>query len=297
MVFLAACEQSIQNNREVSQASVTSSNSNKANTEEFKDYWYKGQAEITSYKLSQARYGEIHEGNVVLVYVTEPFLPKKQVKADYPGKQNVPILKLNRTKKFWTGIYPYSVMSSIFSPVNMEQPALKSTFSSQEWCGQVFVQINNRAQWQVASRSYFESEGDQDFSLKKDLLEDDIWTKLRLNPQKLPLGKTQMIPGIEHLSLTHKPIKAYTVELSLKKAENQADLSVYRLHYPSLKRTVAITFQTKFPYTIESWTETQSNRYGSGELVTKAEKIKRIKSAYWSKNRKSDAYLHKELGL
>ena len=28
-------------------------------TSEFKDYWYSGEAEITSYKLEQARYGEI----------------------------------------------------------------------------------------------------------------------------------------------------------------------------------------------------------------------------------------------
>ena len=49
---------------------------------QFKDYWYAGKAEITSYKLEQARYSELRDGKAVLVYVTEPFLPKAQVKSD-----------------------------------------------------------------------------------------------------------------------------------------------------------------------------------------------------------------------
>ncbi|MDP7238046.1 MAG: hypothetical protein QGI34_15090, partial [Candidatus Latescibacteria bacterium] len=39
----------------------------------FGDYWYQGKAEITSYTLKQARYGEIHDGHVVLIFVTEDF--------------------------------------------------------------------------------------------------------------------------------------------------------------------------------------------------------------------------------
>jgi hypothetical protein len=39
----------------------------------FKDYWYAGEAEITSYELEQARYGEIRKGHAVLIYVTEEF--------------------------------------------------------------------------------------------------------------------------------------------------------------------------------------------------------------------------------
>ncbi|MEX0361456.1 MAG: septum formation inhibitor Maf, partial [Allomuricauda sp.] len=48
-------------------------------SEDFKSYWYAGNAEITSYKLEQARYGELRDGTAVLIYVTEPFLPEKQV--------------------------------------------------------------------------------------------------------------------------------------------------------------------------------------------------------------------------
>jgi hypothetical protein len=69
-------------------------------SQEFKDYWYAGEAEITSYELQQARYGEIRNGKAVLVFVTEDFLPQKQVKADRYNSTNIPVLKLNSTKKF-----------------------------------------------------------------------------------------------------------------------------------------------------------------------------------------------------
>ena len=52
---------------------------------EFKSYWNSGRAEITSYKLEQARYGELHSGYSVLVFVTEDFSKKKQVKLDRPA--------------------------------------------------------------------------------------------------------------------------------------------------------------------------------------------------------------------
>jgi len=47
-------------------------------SQEFKDYWYAGKAEISSYKLEQARYGELRDGTAALIFVTEDFLPEVQ---------------------------------------------------------------------------------------------------------------------------------------------------------------------------------------------------------------------------
>ena len=110
-------------------------------SKEFNDYWYNGEAEITSYKLEQARYGEMRDGKAVLVFVTEDFLPEVQVKADNYSKANTPILKLNATKNFNTGIYPYSIMQSTFYPVANNQHALKISASVQEWCGHVYTNL------------------------------------------------------------------------------------------------------------------------------------------------------------
>ena len=61
---------------------TTTSQDRVAYSQAFRDYWYDGKAEITSYALQQARYGELHTGEAVLVFVTEPFSKSKQVKLD-----------------------------------------------------------------------------------------------------------------------------------------------------------------------------------------------------------------------
>lgn len=253
-------------------------------SQEFNDYWYAGEAEISSYKLEQARYGEIRNGHAVLVYVTEPFLNDKQVKADYNNDTNIPVLKLNSTKKFNTGIYPYSIMQSTFYPVSNNRHALKVSGSVQEWCGHVYTQINNRDQFDVTSHSYFESEADQDFSIEKTHLENEIWTQLRINPKSLPVGTFKIIPSIEYVRLKHKKLKAYNASAELKNDN-------YTISYPELNRTLSINFTKTFPYTIESWEETING------LTTKATKLKTIKSSYWSKNSNKDETLRKTLQL
>lgn len=50
--------------------------------QQFRDYWYGGRGEISRYSLKQSRYGELHDGDAVLVFVTEKVNPTLQVKAD-----------------------------------------------------------------------------------------------------------------------------------------------------------------------------------------------------------------------
>ncbi len=250
----------------------------------FKDYWYAGEAEISSYQLEQMRYGELRTGKAVLVYVTEPFLAKAQVKADRNAPTNIPVLKLNSTKNFNSGIYPYAIMQSTFYPVRNDQHAIKVSCSIQEWCGHVYLQLNNKEQFDITSHSYFEGEADEDFSLEKVPLENEIWTQLRIAPKSLPSGDFKMIPSLEYIRLKHKTLKAYDVTGEIKDY-------TYSLTYPELNRTLAITFSANFPYTILSWEETTDGK------TTKASLLKTIKSDYWNKNRNSNEVLRKTLLL
>ncbi|MFQ3182228.1 MAG: hypothetical protein ACI9Z4_001832 [Polaribacter sp.] len=258
----------------------------------FNEYWYQGKAEITSYKLTQARYGELHEGRAVHIFVTEDFLPEKQVKADYHNDKNIPVLKLNSTKKFVTGIYPYAIMTSTFSPIDLNQQAIKISFSSQEWCGNTFFQLNNRANFEVDFHSYFESNADRKQPLKKNILENELWNQLRISPESLPVGNLNIIPSFEFLALNNQQIKAYKAKASLVK---KGGFVKYAIEYPELKRTLTIEATKDFPYTIESWEETITKR--GKTLTTKAEKIKTIQSAYWQKNGVANVKERKELGL
>ena len=261
-------------------------------SQEFKNYWYAGKAEISSYKLEQARYGELRDGTAVLVFVTEDFLPEKQVKADRYNKANTPVLKLNFTKNFNTGVYPYSIMQSTFYPINNNQHALKVSCSVQEWCGHVYTQLNNRGQFEIRSHSYFESEGDEDFTLNKSILENELWTQLRLDPESLPIGEFEAIPSLEFLRLKHIETKPY-----FAKALNKA--GQYIINYHQLDRKLTINYNPNFPYEITSWEETYKDGYGSNAktLTTIATKLKTIKSAYWNKNSNSDKNLRKTLEL
>jgi len=264
--------------------------------EDFKDYWYAGEAEITSYALKQARYGELRDGNAVLIYVTEPFLPEVQVKANNNNPENVSVLKLNATKKFLTGIYPYSIMSSTFYPVHDNQHAIKTSLSVQEWCGHVYSQLNNREKFEFTSHSYFEGEADQSFPLEKNILENEIWTKIRINPENLPFGNFEMIPALEFLRLRHQEIKAYQVNASIS---SDNGLSTYTVSYPELERSLTINFTSAFPYSIESWMEEFKSGFGANAktLTTSATKIKTLKTAYWSQNENKNLILRDSLGL
>ncbi|MEM5541029.1 septum formation inhibitor Maf [Olleya sp. AS48] len=251
---------------------------------QFNDYWYSGQAEITSYQLEQSRYGEIRKGTAVLVFVTEPFLENDQVKADQSNPSNINVLKLNATKKFNTGIYPYSIMQSTFYPVSNNQHALKVSASVQEWCGHVYTQLNNREQFQVTSHSYFQGEADQNFNLEKNSLENQLWTQLRIDPTSLPTGNINIIPSLEYTRLNHTPLKAYNAF-----AENKP--GQYTLTIKDLDRKLTINYNPNFPFDIQSWEEVQNGN------LTKATKIKTLQSDYWNKKSNTDLDLRKTLGL
>ncbi|MFD0797849.1 septum formation inhibitor Maf [Maribacter chungangensis] len=296
---LTSCQEKLTEKKEepvAVDAKKTPDTPKKALSKNFKGYWYAGDAEITSYALQQARYGELREGKAVKIFVTEPFLKDKQVKADGKNPDNIPILKLNATKNYLTGIYPYSIMTSSFYPVHDNQHALKVAFSSQEWCGQVYAQLNNREEFQISSHSYFETEADEDIRLEKTDLEDEIWNKIRIDPYSLPTGKFKIIPSLEFIRLTHKDLKAYDANAKLSSKEG---ITSYEIKYPDLNRTLTINFTETFPFSIESWTDAFTSGYGANEkiLTSTATKIKRLKTPYWNQNKNKHLSLRDSLGL
>ena len=251
----------------------------------FKQYWYAGKAEINSYRLDQSRYGERREGSAVLIFVTEDFSTSKQVKLDDPAKvtgDKVTVLKLNFTKNFVTGIYPYSMMESVFTPVIRHEytNSLKVTMSSQEWCGHVFTQLNLRGeQFEARSYSYFEQEGDMTKTLKKLLLEDEVWNIIRLDHQSLPIGDIDLIPGLFFTRLNHVDLQPQHAVAS--KSEVAGGI-IYTLEIPGLQRKLSIEYEKKFPYKIIRWDEEFQERgkkqHTSGVLD------RTLVTDYWTKN-------------
>ena len=273
---------------------------------QFQDYWYHHGAELSRFSLQQMRYGEIHEGDAVLVFVTEEINPATQIKADHPGPENIPILKLNSVRKFFTGIYPYSIMSSTFTPIDFQQYPLpfKITASTQEWCGHVYTQMNlDDNRYRVRMHSYFEEEGDRDYQIKDDVPEDAVWTWIRIAPNALPRGEFVMTPGTVYTRLSHRPLKP---QKAVAKLESVAEKSLegntlvrYEITFLEDRRTLRIFFENNFPYRIQKWEESYRALVDSNLAVktTRAVRTHTIMDAYWQHHGNKDRVLLKKLGL
>jgi hypothetical protein len=268
------------------------------------EYWYEGKAEINTYDLQQARYGEIHPGKVTIVFVSEDFLTDKQVKNDnYTNPNSTPAIKTNMIRRFVTGVYDYSVMSSVFTPTKTdEQPhTQKVTASMQDWCGQSFTQLNyaGGGEWDTQLRSYFEAEGDKNETLAADFLEDEIFNRIRSGWEQLPTGNYRIMPSASYILMTHKPYQAAAATTSIGDYTGgefgEGELKSYLVKYNDLGRELKVFFEAVSPYGIRGWTETYPSR---GKVLTTVAKLThQVREPYWSQNSVADQGRRKDLGL
>jgi len=119
--------------------------------------------------------------------------------------------------------------------------------------------------------SYFENES-KFLSLEKTYLEDDFWSKIRLNPEELPIGEITVIPSFFFLRMKHADCKGYDC---------------------------VATLTPKGKESILGWEEEFKSGFGANSKTLKTEGtlLKTIQSDYWNKNKTSDSYLRTELGL
>lgn len=265
----------------------------------FNTYWYNNEAEISSYELVQARYGEMHKGKAVLIFVTEPFSPTRLVKPNKQSNQDISVLKLNAYKNFNTGIYPYNILTSTYLPVNDPKQCLKVVSNMQEWCGISYTEIKRKEATIIDHHSYFDQVSFQDKLFNKNLiLENEIWNKLRIDPNQIKTGRVKMLPSVSFLNLMGISYKPYDCIIT---KDQQGDSFSLELYYPELDRTLSISVEQSFPYKILGWEESYKNFGHVGKkgekLTTSATLLKTIKSDYWNKYKVKDLHLRKELGL
>ncbi|HLV43145.1 MAG TPA: hypothetical protein VKY37_12765 [Brumimicrobium sp.] len=297
-----SAEQAISNSEKEQQDSVTA---NEIQEEKQKDLvskegnvsLFSGQAEIATYTLSKARYEENHPGESVLIFVTEPFLNKRQVKADHPTPDNsVNVLKLNRIDRFNTGIYDYSQFTSVFTPVDIEKAKypLKITMGSQDWCGQSFTQVNNKSGFSYEHRSYFSSEGDTSLQLEYAYAGDNMMNLARMSPDLLPLGDFTILPSMHYLRTSQKEIKNYYANGMIEETD---DGYVYTYDIPELKRNVKFYISSKNQFRISKWEESYPTVF-DGVVRTSTYELKAVKYLpYWELNNAGSIHLREELNL
>jgi hypothetical protein len=271
-------------------------NTNFAPDPNFNQYWYAGKAELNSYDYTINRYDESRKGYAVMVFVTEDLSKSKQVKLDNPaaaGTDRVPVLKLNALQRFQTGIYDYSLMSSLFTPVDIKNNprSLKLTTTVQDWCGHVFSQLNLTGKgYHISQYSYFEMEGDKESNTEGGMLEDEIFTRLRINPESVVAKSVKMIPNLTYTRLRHKPIAPQNASIDIK--EGEKGIKTCTVNYPDIKRRLYIYFEAAFPYRIMGFKE-----YDGEKIMSEANIRKTVLSAYWEQHDLKSDPLRKELGL
>ncbi len=216
-------------------------------------YWYRGLADIAVYRLQEMKYGGLRSGYAVSVWVTEDFDPAVGHKVDNPVQtDHVKVLKHINLKRFSTGIYDYSVMTSSFTGFH-HGDAFKTVLSSQDWCGQSYIQQNLvRDGHEFRQFSYFEQLGDRHLRTDAVLMEDHIPGLLLLQPDALPEETAlMMIPALEYLNATQQDIKAWPAYIAIHQKEslpalNGIDTPLIRVSvsYDELPRKVDLFYTT-----------------------------------------------------
>ncbi|GAB4005239.1 hypothetical protein EXU85_00705 [Spirosoma sp. KCTC 42546] len=271
---------------------------------EFTSYWFSGKAELNTYQLKQAKNGALNAGEAMLIFMTEDFRPDKQVRAE-KGDNTIPVLKTSYSKKFSTGLYEYSLLTSVFTPVNARTDGpplfpntLKVSLSDQEWDGHSYLQVNYRNNgYQVSGKSYQEKAVDENYTIAKALFEDELWNRIRLNPDKLPTGEIQLIPGTMAVHLRHKSLEPLPAKATLANYEGVlypgTFLKSYTIEYPTDDRTLVIIFEKLFPHKIVGWEETYDTK--DNLLTSRAVLKKTSQTDYWNHKAPADSTLRKEL--
>lgn len=221
--------------------------------EAFTRAWSDGRAELSGYRARVSRYGELREAELVLIYVTEPMDRRTWIKDDdAPPDRRVGVMKLNASLKFLTGVYPYSVLTSVFAPVDRYRaeafaPA-KITLSAQEWCGHVFHGVwpgDDRATELLLS--YFAQEGERrrDVAVPAGALyEDALLIQLRELDGPFAGGgdwRGWIVPSLWSIRRAHQPLAA--VEATITRSRGARDgVAVHRfvLRYGEVTRTLDV---------------------------------------------------------
>lgn len=302
---IAACNQQGTNTTEQESAKLTAATTTNENAAiQLDKYWYQGEAEITRFELQQNRYRDVHPGEAIMIFVTEDFLTDEQVKNEHYQKDNsTNVLKMNMIRRFTTGLYDYSIMTSVFTPAKTAAypNTLKVTTSTQDWCGQTFMQLNYRDDaYQAQVRSYFESEGDQNFEVPASILEDELFNRIRINPEALPTGNIKILPSLTITRLRHKTFEPVAAKASKSIYEGDEfegeNLQQYTVKFPDENRTLEIVFEGAAPYKIAGWKDSYPGFDGKMR-TTIAKRSHTIMSPYWQKNGLEDMATRKALGV
>jgi hypothetical protein len=266
-------------------------------------------AELSSYEITTDRYGEMRQAQGVLIFVYEEINGDTRIKVESdktPPAKQVPVLKLNNVVKFNTGVYDYSVMTSVFS--GLSGPGVKRfleprkiSLTAQEWCGHVYHHLIPRSKGLESEiHSYFEAEGDATTLLPypsdRVYYEDELPILIReLDGEFLKTGESKTLDAVPSLWKTRKRHKPLAFSKGLLTKAGPAQLSTRS----GEKATIKWTFEQGGEITTYYVEAAHPRKLLAGEdgKGEKGELVRSLRKTYWKLNRNQDEGLRRELGL
>ena len=277
---------------------------------DFYQHWGDGRAEVSSYDVVESRYGELRSGYGVLVYVTEDVDRNTLIKVESQRSPDDRIytLKLNNVLKFTTGIYDYSVMTSVFSAVEGSRRPFelkKITLSAQEWCGHVFEEVRFDEDGRIRGdlNSYFEREGKQQYQLygadeERFFSEDHLLIAIReLMGPVMGVGERReiaLLPSLWHFRVRHAPRSVVEAEFYKGQAEiltvagEPMEAVPWRWSAVEADIDKTVWVETVQPHRILAWKDADGGR---GEL------LKTLRLPYWQLHDNADLVYRDSLGI
>ncbi len=294
-------------NRVLATAAVLAAALSPVAGQDFYAHWGDGRAELSSYRIEQPRYGEPREAYGVLIFVTEDLHAGTGIKVESPAPaaDRVYVLKLNNVLKFTTGIYDYSVMTSVFSSVEprtgVEPFELwKVSLSSQEWCGHVFEEVRAAPDSLRGDlNSYFEREGRQQWSLETPAdfeSEDNLLIRIReLKGEWMKTGEARqlrLLPGLWKVRAREAPRELMHATLTKGAVE---EIEAGGVRAAAVRWTwgyghgqTVVWVEQAAPRRILAWRDSGG---GSGELM------RTLRVPYWELQGNGDETYRKQLGI
>jgi hypothetical protein len=232
---------------------------NQETNKTFIDYWKNGKIEITKYELKEDSIS-VGEGSLSfnIDYV------EGVNKAD-----SIQVLHSDFIGKIHKENYDYSAMTSTYLPLNLtlRPHAMKIINSVQEPLGNSFLELSQIPKsYEIIAKNTFKEKTKEHFILERQHLEDELWTKIRMNPNDLPTGDIEIIPSFAYWQSVKKSPNIYEAKAELKDYAGTEfkgkKLKIYTLDYPDLKRNLSIVFEGDFPHEVLGW-----KRVGDGKVA------------------------------
>ncbi|MBP6704714.1 MAG: hypothetical protein KA385_14470 [Vicinamibacteria bacterium] len=271
----------------------------------FWKHWGDGKAEVSTYRLTTPRYGEPRQGQAVLIYVTEDMSESQRVKAEpgrNPAKDVFPALKLNHIRSFQTGIYDYRLMTSTFVRVAPEMPVAKISFTSQEWCGQVYHQLLPRGpKIESVSHSYFDGEADAAVELPMrplGIFEDQLFIMVRQllgEPWVASARGLALLPSLWSARGLHKPLAWTNAQINTRTKTSSVKTPAGTFEVVSIEVMIGAK-GAKTTFDVEATGARRIIRWKSSD-GEEAEMIASKRLPYWQLNSSAGETELKGLGL